>query len=146
MAMNKPELPACLAPPLTVEKLAEYRELAIKCKDEVITDEMLKLVKMVEVFNETPTSEEEPTLIKIRAAKINGQVRESLAKIPLAADEVKRIWDVVPYAHELKALAELFEGIPNSPTWKPLRDAAHHLLWFATELYNDREPMTFDKV
>lgn len=40
-----------------------------------------------------------------------------------------------------------YEGLPYpklEPT--PLRDAAHHLLWFARELTRDREPLTNDKL
>lgn len=43
--------------------------------------------------------------------------------------------------------AKKYDGIPR-PTLEPTptRDAAHHLLWFAVELYLDREPITQDKL
>ena len=64
--------------------------------------------------------------------------------VPLEEAEVERIFDVVPWDHELDAIQSLFDGIP--PEKRDLRNAAFHLLWFGKELVKDREPMTIDTI
>lgn len=127
-------LGGCFAPPLTPEKLANYRAMASAAPPE-IGEAMSKLCDMVAKFQETPDSSlpDQPTNIP------------GLSLVPLEPDEVQRIWDWVPWGDELKLYAARFETI--SPTdQKPLRDAAHHLLWYGWELFNDREPLTRDKL
>jgi hypothetical protein len=64
--------------------------------------------------------------------------------VPLHPAEVERIWDHVPWDHELDGIQRLFDAIPASQ--KDLRNAAFHLLWYAKELAHDREPITQDKL
>lgn len=106
------------APPITAEQVAEYRELA-KSAELPVRDAITELATMVEVFLETPTTDG--------------------PNLPEA--EVKRIWDYVPWDHECEALKPLFETLPTGP----LRNAAFHLLWYAVELTQDREPATTDR-
>lgn len=120
-----PALPANLAP---------YRALAEKAEPQA-REAMLKLCTMVDVFRETPDS----TLPGTPHPSGMGVM------VPLEAAEVERIWDHVPWEEELKMYAGWFDAIPND-TQKPLRDAAHHLLWYGYELLRDREPLTKERV
>lgn len=123
----------CFAPPLTPEKLATYRTLAATAAPE-IGEAMVKLCDMVDKFWETPDSSlpGEQNLI-------------GFTEVPLEPVEIKRIWDWVPYADELRLYAVRFDTI-NPVSEKALRDAAHHLLWYGVELFNDREPLTSNKL
>lgn len=122
------------APPLPAAKLAEYRTLAEGATGPV-REAMGKLCDMVALFQETP------------ASSLPGKPHPSGRGVivPLDEAEVKRIWDAVPWAEENAMYMGLFGAIP-AETHKPLRDAAHHLLWFAVELEKDREPLTNDKL
>lgn len=133
------------APPLTAEKLAAYRELVPA--DGPVRDAMHGLIVMAETFAQTPASgrpgRPHPVgeLVTKDGRKYVPQV------VPLEDAEVKRIWDVVPWPHELDGLSNkegtgLFDGLTD----KPLRDAAFHMLWLARELALDREPLTTDRL
>jgi len=114
------------APPIGDEKLARCREIAETAAAEM-KEPLLKLVKMLEVFFETPSTSSEK----------------------LSPEECARIWEYVPWEHELQGIQKLFDTLPNgpkgSPEWK-LRDAAFHLLWYAYHLTKDLEPMTTDRL
>lgn len=127
------------APPLSPEQIQEYKALAKDAENEAVQDQMLALCKMLEVFWETPKSTEEGTPHR--------SGRGTITK--LAQVEIKRIWDVVPWSHECDAMQKLFDDLPNgSPNSKQrkVRNAAFHLLWFAKELTQDREPITNDQI
>lgn len=134
MNVKKVLVGGSFAPPLTEDKLKEYKLLAATA-DIRISEIMLKLIEMVEVFNQTPTSILKPELH--RTGIVN--------QIPLEDAEITRIWNYVPWDYELEAYSKLFETIDNTNN-KPLRDACFHLLWFARELEADREPITNDKI
>ncbi len=119
------------APPLNVGKLAAYKSKIESCDDPQIKEVLLKLHKMVEVFNETPSSSLDGVPHALRGTII-----------PLEEQEVKRIWDYVPWDYEIEAYKILLERLPNGE----LRNAAFHLLWFAVELEKDREPITNDRI
>lgn len=141
--------PACFAPPLNEAELAEYKSLA-ESAEEPVRDAMASLITMVEKFRETPESKlpgvalETPyTQSPFRDGKGNPKAPPQI--VPLEDSEVERIWDYVPWGHELNAMGQVFEQIPHES--KPeLRNAAFHLLWFGRELLLDREPMTNDKI
>jgi hypothetical protein len=63
----------------------------------------------------------------------------------LPGDALESLDPHVPWPRELAALAEAFDGIDPAAD-KPLRDAAYHLLWYATELSLDRHPITADTI
>ena len=134
MNVKKVLVGGSFAPPLTEDKLKEYKLLAATA-DIRINEVMLKLIEMVEVFNQTPTSASTP--IPHRTGIVN--------QILLEEQEITRIWNYVPWDYEIEAYSKLFETINNSDN-KPLRDACFHLLWFAKELESDREPITNDKL
>jgi len=125
------------APKLSGEQLASYRTLAAKASRPV-ADAMLSLATMVEAYYQQARLHS-ATEKGVPHASGRGQI------VALTKPVVDAIDKHVPWEHELKSTAELFETIPND-TQKPLRDAAHHLLWYATELSKDREPITTDKI
>ena len=122
------------APPLDASKLASYRTLA-GTATRPVADGMMSLISMMEAFHKQPASTNKG---KPRASG-RGEI------VQLEKPVVDALDPHVPWDHEIKALSELFDTIPND-TQKPLRDAAFHLLWFATELAKDREPITKDKL
>jgi hypothetical protein len=122
------------APPLTATEIKKYEKLA-KDADPQVSDYMTTLLNMVKKFSETGESKNKPKKHPSGVGTIT-QLEDA---------EVKRMWDHVPWEHDLKAMGEVFEQIDNE-TDKDLRDAAHHLLWFGYELTNDREPLTNDKL
>lgn len=129
------------APKLTEDMLDGYKELIEDIDPTAakhygpVKDQMTRLAKMVEVFHETPES--------TRAGTPHPSGRGMV--VPLAKEEVERIDAHVPWDYEVESLKELFDKIDPVED-KELRDAAHHLLWYAVELVKDREPMTLDRV
>lgn len=134
-------VPACFAPPIDSAKLDEYEKLASQATGPV-ADSIGQLIAMVRLFLETPKSTRPAETVHLRAVR-DGKTITSASCIPLEDAEVERIWDAVPWEHELDAMGQLFESISNE-THKPLRDAAYHLLWYGRELTRDREPMTVE--
>lgn len=130
MAKRISKVGGSFAPPITATKLAEYKGIA-ELADEKVREIMLKLIQMVEVFQQTPSSSLDgtpgPTGLGVQ--------------IPLEEAEIQRIFDVVPWDYECEAFQNLFESIPIK---SPVRNPAFHLLWYAKELTIDREPMTND--
>jgi len=120
------------APPLTPEKLEDYKVLAEECQDRKVDGYMADLIKMVELFRETPES------------KNGGSAHPSGrgAIVPLEDSEIERIWDAVPWPEECDVMGKAFDVLPPGD----LRNAAYHLLWYARELASDREPITTDKL
>lgn len=131
MPTPKTRFGGSFAPPLTHESLVAYKLLSSACEDVKASGYMKNLIKMVEVFNETPASKEagspHPSGLGI--------------EVPLEADEVKRIWDCVPWSEECDVIGKAFDVLKGDT-----RRAAYHLLWYARELTVDREPITTDKL
>ena len=119
------------APPLTAEKIADYKSLTDSCDDRKCAGYMNDLIKMVEVFFETPESHERP---QKHPAGVG-------AVIPLETSEVERIWDHVPWAEECDLIGQAFDSLTGET-----RNAAYHLLWYARELTKVRETCTCDKL
>lgn len=141
--------PACFAPPLDDEKIARYKSLASEA-DAQVQDSMNALIVMVEKFRETPDSKLDGVPLETEYTRspfmgADGKPKPPPKIVPLEQAEVNRLWDFVPWPHELEAMGNLFETIPNA-SHKETRDAAFHLLWFGRELVLDREPMTNDKL
>lgn len=121
------------APPLDDTRLASYKALAEALVASPVKSGMLDLVEMMEEFNKTPPSTLPSTM---------HPATRTLIITPLDSAEIERIDHVVPWAHECDSLGKVFEDIPPGD----LRNAAFHLLWFARELTNDREPITSDRL
>lgn len=141
MANRPVRVGGSFAPPLPDAKLTEYEALANNAPGQ-IKDEMLKLVKMLRVFRETPDSKKPGKPHATGIAMV----------VPLEEEEVKRIWDYVPWGdesddhiNECDQIGKLFDKIDPVAN-KDLRNAAFHLLWFARELAQDREPITNDRL
>ena len=129
--MDNPRLyGGSFAPPINDSELDRYEELADGAESEV-KGYMLEFIKMLRVFRETPESQEASQRSKVGALVT-----------PLEPQEIDRIFDYVPWPSQIPGYAKVFEGLPSGE----LRNAAFHLLWFATELANDREPLTNDKL
>jgi hypothetical protein len=122
------------APPLTTGKVTAFRKLAERAPP-AVGEAMGKLCDMVDLFHEMPASTQPGTPHPVGMGNI----------VHLEEAEKARIEHLVPWAHENRMYADLFEGI-DPKTDKPLRDAAFHLLWYAVELTNDREPLTSDRL
>ena len=141
--------PACFAPPIDSKRLDRYKSLAA-IADAPVQDAMEELIRMVEKFQETPESREPGLALQTEYTRNPFRNEKGIPKpppkiVPLEQVEVNRMWDFVPWPHEINAMAALFDQIPNESK-KELRDAAFHLIWFARELVLDREPMTNDKL
>lgn len=134
MPVATPRIGGTFAPPIGGGQLDDYEILASKASGPV-GDSMLKLIMMVRKFQETPASSLPGTPHRSGVGLV----------VPLEPAEVERIDPVVPWEHELDAMARLFDGI-NLVGQKALRDAAFHLLWYGRELFLDREPMTKDRL
>jgi hypothetical protein len=126
-----PPLGGSFAPPLDKDKIAAYRKLA--CPHQSVADAIKQLCDMVELFQQTPRSMQPSTKHQSGVGTIT----------PLSLDEVERIWDAVPWEHEIEGMRQLFDKI-DPVADKAVRNAAFHLLWFAIELNKDREPLTND--
>lgn len=116
------------APRITVEKVAEYRAIAEGVQDRETQAHMLDLCDMMDTWLQTPD-------IPMQSA---GPFGQPIAKLP--KDEIDRIWDTVPWPRECKLIGECFAELTDNAQ----KNAAHHLLWYAVELSNDRQPCTKD--
>ena len=120
------------APPLNDDLVANYKAMAEALPaDSQIRDAMLKLHTCCAQWWELPES--------TGGGKPHASGRGTI--IGLDEPIKKALWEAIPWRTELDAMAKLFDGI-DAIKQKPLRDAAHHLLWHANELDLDREPIT----
>ena len=145
------------AKPITDQDLVTYKQLADSCTDPQSAGYMRDLIKMMEEFRKTPKSTQPGT------PHLSG--RGTI--IPLEPAEIKRIDPVVPWASECDLMGKCFAKLPVGDENLPpgeytaaqleahantlndydsgrVRNAAYHLLWYARELTNDREPITTD--
>lgn len=137
--MSQPTAPVrfggSFAPPIDEAKLARYRALADGVGDAMIGGYMRDLCDMVALFRQTPDS--------TRPATPHPSGRGAI--VPLEEDEIARIWNAVPWPRECDVMGEAFDRL-DPQREKDTRDAAFHLLWFARELTQDREPITTDRL
>lgn len=134
---------ACFAPPLSDELLVKYAAMidALPPARAEIKDAMAACLACVKVWWELPESTGKGDEYRVHH---KGEER-TFKIVPLDEPHVEALWETTPWLRECKSMQTLFGGIDNA-TEKPLRDAAHHLLWFATELSLYREPVTADKL
>ena len=121
------------APPLPAEKLDAYREIILRDAPEDIRGSLVDLCDLVALFQATGESNEPKTAHPCGVGHVQ----------PLDDAEIARIWDACPWAWEVDALRQRCASIPAE---SPLRTPAYHLLWYAKELAEDREPCTADKL
>lgn len=130
------------APPLSDAKFAEYKAMFAALPAGRVRDACDALVKCCEAWWALP----EP-----KAAKGTPHPSGRGLVVELAGDHKKALFDLIPWSRrsngrnepdELEAVGEVLGAITD----KPLRDAAHHLLWTVHELDLDREPITTDKL
>lgn len=132
MAETRTYTGGSMAPPLDAAKVAAYRKLADAAPEQV-KGAMTALLDMADAYLGGPAAK--------AAGKSRGTPHPSGAGmvVPLEDDEVKRLWDVVPWDEELTMYAGVFDRI-DPASEKDLRNAAFHLLWLGRELFLDREP------
>ena len=136
------------APPLSDELLGSYAAMiaALPARSPV-RDAMQKLLTCCQAWWELPESS--GTESRAHPSGL-GTI------VDLEAEHQAALWDHIPWSgqaledgtvapDELGAYAKMFDGIDPRAD-KPLRDAAHHLLWHVVELARDREPLTTDKL
>lgn len=147
------------APPLNPSTLSSYKSLASSCSDPKIKEFMLKLCDAVDAHHDEEDSDETPAPHPSGLGTITN----------LTKDSIKRMWDKVPWPEECDMYQKAFDELPleaqdsentrliqehkesggkGLPTsFKPtIRSAAYHLLWYAKELAEDRQPLTNDKL
>lgn len=131
----------CFAPPLTDEKIAEYRSFVDSMVMSPVKDACNECLKAIEAWWKLPESTLEATeKFRIKHAGKN----KTFAVVPLEEKHIQELWEVVPWGYEIDAMQALFDSIPVEK--KQLRDMAFNLIWHARELCEDREPLTQDKL
>lgn len=147
--MDRKSIPvACFAPPLTDEHIATYETMILTLPmPGAVRDAMRECMAPIKLWWELPESKRTDG-VKLRLFHRTDPSKEREAKdvpiVPLEQDHAQQLYDLIPWDYELDAMAKLFETIPTEE--KHLRDAAHHLLWYAKELNLDREPLTADRL
>lgn len=137
----------CFAPPLSDEKLTEYKT-AIAEATGPVNDAGTKLLACVEVWWNLPDSKRnDGSRLKLfhRSGQGTDRAEKVIELVPLEKEHQKSLYDLIPWDYELDAMEALFNTIPND-SQKKLRDTVFHLLWFVRELNLDREPVTADKL
>lgn len=133
--MAKTRIGGSFAPPLSDSALEAYKGL-IQAQDESpVKDAMNSVLACCEAW----WAEPESTGGGQRHPSGTGMV------VHLDDDVAKRLWNSIPWKEELQMYGSLFEKI-DPVSQKDLRNAAFHLLWHASELEMDREPITFDRL
>jgi hypothetical protein len=129
----------CFAPPMTDEKLDRYEELADSEGGETGAV-MRELLACVRAWWKLPESRRtDGRRLRLQDAEV--------VETPLEPDHVKELDPVTPWMRELNTLStEKNDGPLDSLPPGEVRDAAFHLLWYAKEITQDREPLTRDKL
>lgn len=117
------------APPLDSSKLNEYRDL-IELAPKEAAYYMGQLCGMMEAFQQESPSRKASTPHPVGIGLIT----------ELEKEQVERLWDTVPWKNECDGMSKCFEELEAGP----VRNAAFHLLWYAYELTEDRQPFTSD--
>jgi len=159
MTTTKRYVGGSFAPPLPAEKLDQYREILLRDAPEDIRGSLVDLCDLVALFQATGESSQPKAPHPVG----RGYVQR------LDDAEIARIWDACPWAWEVEALRQRCnqlqptevdrdnarrhaeykargERMPDDERVVTLIDASRHLLWFAKELAEDREPCTADKL
>lgn len=133
--MQQTKGPRCFAPPLTEEAMGRYAKLIDGVRPKTELRRVLdSLYACCDAWWKAP----EPR----KAMRTPRGVKPAVVPLDEAAKAALR--GKLPTKQDLQTCSEVLDKI-DAATDKPLRDAAFHLLWHATELANGREPMTRDK-
>lgn len=95
-------------------KLARYKELAAGAPEEV-RYYMNQLIEMVEVFKKTGPSKlpGTPNPATQNARTLDGRKIPQSLIVPLEEEEIRRIYDYVPYPKELDVISKVFDELPT---------------------------------
>jgi len=129
---------AAFAPPLTDQLFSQYASNINTLPQGELKDALLSLYNCAKAWWDVPESTEKPSYYLFRGKQV--------PETPLSKELIDKLWDTTPWMRELKTLSTpqadgLFDNLEGD-----LRNMAFHLLWFATEITLDREPMTQDKI
>lgn len=117
------------APHFSEELLDRYAELCIYL-DGQAREYFENLLRLAEQWWDIEESDEAPIDEYKDAKGVIGKV------IPLSESLKDRMYENIPWQEELEVLGKVFDKFEGET-----RDAAFHLLWLATELCLDREPL-----
>jgi hypothetical protein len=134
--MTVPRIGGSFAPPIH-DRIDKYETLAHQAPAQ-IGEAMLILVNTVEQHLNHPRSSLRGSPHPV--GSVNGAVPMI---VPLQPEVVQALDEHIPWREELDMFSQLFDRL-DPVKQKDLRDAAFHLLWYANELYLDREPLTAD--
>lgn len=132
----QPHIGGSFAPPLSDELIASYKGMVDSLPPSPVKDAMVELLHCCGVWWKLPEPE---------GTKMWAHPSGKGTVVSLHPDHASALDPHIPWKHELEGMKVLFETISNE-TDKPLRDAAHHLLWHVIELDLGREPLTKDKL
>jgi len=165
-AVSTNQMPvACFAPELTDADVAAYEAAITAMPVSEAKDYMLRCLNCVKAWWDLPVSSRQDVE---RYNITHGGAAKTFAVIPLETGQVTAIWDATPYSSECAAMATTLLELPTGTISEGLQDKvctdgltrkiekitivdqaaydlrnmAMHLLWYATELSNDREPIT----
>lgn len=162
---------------ITPNMLKRYKELASGAPEEV-RYWMNQLITMVEVFQQTPDSKHPgtPDPCTQNARLADGTKIPQALIIPLEDEEIRRIWEYVPFEKELAVISAVFDTLPlgkeqvgtkkvplptkdnpdnfylradwrvTDPEAVERRTAAFNLRWWAGQLCMDRQPFTHQRL
>lgn len=149
----------CFAPPLTAGQVQKYRTIA-RTAPPAIGEAIDKLCDMVTLFHQSPASTKPGKPHPIGIGTI----------VELEEGEKVRIFDAVPWPHEVEMYKLMLDGLPDTrddienarlnreakargergvpidQKTVTVKLAFGHLVWYAGELTNDREPLTADRL
>jgi hypothetical protein len=126
-----------IPPPLSDETIQSYSDIAASQPAGPVRDAMHAMLECVKQWWELPVSPGDGTPHPCGRGRI----------VPLTDDIKAKLFDAIPWDHELHAIHALFSAMPDEPreAWE-LKRVAHHILYHVFELAKDREPITNDKL
>lgn len=102
---------ACFAPPLTDELIAKYRAVADSIPDARgdVRDAMRQCLKAVELWWSLPNSAGSP---RDKSLEVVHRGKDAVVKLTsFTEDLVAKMWDAVPWPHEIDGMRDLFLGV-----------------------------------
>ncbi len=130
---------ACFAPDLKKSQLGKYEDLMQTITDPQIKDYYGICLNCVKQWWELPESTVAP---KETLKVLHQGAEKQFSVVPLETAHQEQLFDSIPWLSDCETIGKAFDILPQGE----LRNAAFHLLWYVTELTNDREPITQSKL
>lgn len=131
-----PQIGGSFAPPLSDDKIKSYKELIDKLPASQLKEVLTGLYTCCTTWWGLPDPIGTATVKHPSGRGTMVRLDESHAIL---------LDDHIPWENEIRMIEKIIDDI-DPVTEKPLRDAAHHLLWHVKELNLGREPITSDKL